>query len=175
MNHLDNDRFGDSILFHQVEQHFGSRVALRHARALGERKLRVVFPHVHVRIDNANVQFFAACKWRRAVPWSSTRRETSRIHVLQKLRNVTAAALVTGSRPLTRDVEVDNQPSLESDRLQHSMAGRKIYLAVPQVGDAFAIETVRSGARQVAGILVIRQHDPALVLFERLRHIAAAR
>src|SRR5215472_11084897 len=109
----------------------------------------------------------------RAAPWSSARRETSRIHVLQTLRNVTAAALVTGSRPLTRDVEVDNQPSLESDGLQHSMAGRKIYLAVPQVGDAFAIETVRSGARQAAGILVIRQHDPALVLFECLRHIAA--
>src|SRR5215471_17879693 len=84
----------------------------------------------------------------RAALWSSARRETSRIHILQMLRNVAAATLVTGPWPLARDVEVDNQPSLEADGLQHSMAGRKIYLAAPQVGDAFAIEAVRSGTWQ---------------------------
>ena len=53
MNHLNNDRFGDAVGFHQPEQRFRSGVTVGNTRAFGERKLRIVFPHVDVRIDNA--------------------------------------------------------------------------------------------------------------------------
>src|SRR5215469_329570 len=106
-------------------------------------------------------------------PCRSARREISRIYLLQIFGNVGAAAFIAGARSLTGDVEVYDQPSFEPDGLQHAMAGGEVDLSVSQVGDAFAIETVRSGSQQAAGVLVVRQHDSVLVLFERLRHVAA--
>src|ERR1017187_4421911 len=97
-----------------------------------------------------------------AIP-SALRRVISNINGLQCSNYVSAAALVAGPRTVAGDVQVDAQPSLESHPAEDPVAGREIDLAVAQVEDAVAEVLLRSGA---PGVLVVRQHDAALVLVQ---------
>src|SRR5260370_32594839 len=68
-----------------------------------------------------------------AAPASSVRRVTSDIDGLQFVHHILSAALVAGARSLASDVEVHAEPAFEADRFQHSMAARKIHIAIPRV------------------------------------------
>jgi hypothetical protein len=52
MDHLDEYGSLNAIRFHQVQQHFRRGVALRNQRAGCKRKMRIVFPHMDVWIDD---------------------------------------------------------------------------------------------------------------------------
>src|SRR5690349_4916095 len=108
-----------------------------------------------------------------AAPPSRARRVNSDINGLEGIDNVAAASLVAGARPFARDVVIDDQPALETDRLQHAVRAGKVDLALAQVEDAVAVEGIRRGVRGPLGILVVRHHEARLVLLERLDYIAA--
>src|SRR5437899_1273475 len=102
-----------------------------------------------------------------ATPASSVRRVTSDIDGLQLIDDVLPAAFVAGTRSLARDIEIDAEPALEADRFQHPMAAREIHFAIAQIENIVG-ELVAG----LAGVLVVQQHQAALVFLERLDHVA---
>src|ERR1035437_706009 len=112
-----------------------------------------------------------------AAPASSVRRVnsdrltsyrlTSDIDRLHSVDDVLPAALVADTRSLARDVEIDAQPPFEADRFQHSMAARKIHVAIAQVENIVGKFIAGFG-----GVFVVAQHQPALVFLDGLDHIA---
>jgi len=52
MDHLDDHRVGYALRLHQLEQHLGRGILFRHVGALRERKLRIMLPHMNMRIDD---------------------------------------------------------------------------------------------------------------------------
>src|ERR1022692_1945593 len=100
-----------------------------------------------------------------ATPASRVRRVTSDIDGLQFVDYVLRATLVADARSLARDVEIDAQPPFVADRFQHAMAARKIHLAIPQIEDI-----VEQFVADLAGILVVQQHQAALVFLDGLDH-----
>src|SRR5450759_931328 len=107
-----------------------------------------------------------------AAPASSVRRVTSDrvtsdIDRLQLVDDVLPATLVADARSLARDVEIDAQPPFVADRFQHSMAARKIHVAIAEIEDI-----VEQFVADLARVLVVQQHQAALMFLDGLDHIA---
>src|SRR5215475_7623392 len=102
-----------------------------------------------------------------AAPARKVRRLTSDINRFQLVHHVLRAALVAGAWPLARDVEIDAEPPLKVDRLQHPMTRWEIDRAVAQIEHVLC-----DLAGDVPGILIVEKHKPRLVLLKRLGDIA---
>src|ERR1019366_9322528 len=107
-----------------------------------------------------------------AAPASSVRRATSDrvtsdIDGLQFVHHILSAALVADARSLARVVEIDAEPPFVPDRFQHSMAARKIHVAIAEIEDI-----VEKLVADLARVLVVQQHQAALMFLDGLDHIA---
>src|SRR5215467_5569066 len=91
----------------------------------------------------------------------------SGIDRLQSVDYVLGATLVAAARPLARDIEVGAEPALEVDRFEYAVAGGEVDGAVAEIEDV-----VGDLAGDVAGVLVIEQHQARFVLVERFGDVA---
>src|ERR1035441_364440 len=102
-----------------------------------------------------------------AAPASRVRRGAFGIDGLQFVYHVLRAAFVTDARSLARHVEIDAEPPFVADRFQHTVAAREIHVAIAQIEDI-----VEQLGAVLARVLVVQQHEAALMFLDGLDHIA---
>src|SRR5690242_8552180 len=103
----------------------------------------------------------------RAAAPSRARREivvgrTSDINRIERIHHIFAGALVAGARTLAGDIEIHNQPALESDGFEDAVAAGEVDLAVAQVEDTLAAEDAGLVFGRAFGIFIVREHQAVL-------------